>query len=108
MPCANASIMRFLNREPRGCAAITCSRCPSVNSEYARPRTSISTPAVTSATSGFLCCGMPGVVQRDGVPDDLDILLGDTPPAEKVSRGIGAVDLEPFGLAAVIGHQAHV
>src|SRR5260370_7470155 len=79
MPCANASIMRFLKREPRGCAAITCSRCSSVNAEYARPRTSISTPAITSAT----------------------------PPAEKVSRGIGAVDLEPLGLAAVIVHEPH-
>jgi hypothetical protein len=51
-----------------------------VNAEYARPKDVYSTPAVTSAT----------------------------PPAEKVSRGIGAVDLEPLGLAAVIVHEADV
>ncbi len=28
------------------------------------PRTSYSTPAVTSATSGSMCAGMPGVVCR--------------------------------------------
>ena len=98
-----------LKRPERGCARTTASRSASVNSENAMPSTSISTPAVTSATTGCMCCGMPGVVcSAIAVQTVVDVALGDAVAAQEVAGGIGAVDLEALIGAGVLLGQAHV
>src|ERR1700741_2043268 len=49
-----------VKRAERGCAWTMASRSASVNSENAMPSTCISAPAVTSAMTGCMNCGMPG------------------------------------------------
>ena len=73
------------------------------------PSTSISTPAVTRATTGCMCTGMPGVVcSAIAVQTRSMSRRRDVVGLQEVARGVGAVDLEALGPAAVPGCQAHV
>src|ERR1700730_13525138 len=98
-----------LKRLGRGCAGTTASRSASVNSEKAMPSTSISTPAVTSAMTGCMCCGMPGVVCSAIAVHTVSMSCGAMPwPRSKVSRGVGAVYFEALMLARVLRGKTHV
>jgi hypothetical protein len=58
------------------------------------PRTSISTPALTSATTAFLCSEMPGVVCSAIASHHFDRRLRHPILSEKVARRIRAIHLE--------------
>lgn len=49
-----------------------------------------------------------GGVQSDRRPDRIDVVLANTATAEKVTGGVGAVDLEALMGAAVPRSQTHV
>jgi hypothetical protein len=65
-------------------------------------RTSYSTPAVTRATSGTLCSGIPGVVwSGDRVPHGPQRIAARAVLAQEVTCSVGAVDLKAVVLAAM-------
>src|SRR6266404_413350 len=72
------------------------------------PSTSISTPAVTSAITGRMCGGMPGVVCSAIAVHRVDILLRYPVATQEVARGVRAVHLEALVGAAVPMRQPHV
>src|ERR1700724_1302930 len=47
-------------------------------------------------------------VKRDRIPDHVNRLARDLVLEQELSRRVGAVDLEPFGSAAVSARQANV
>ena len=63
IPSLKATRMLFLN-SGRGNASTTACRCVRSISSRCRPRTSVSTPAVTKAISGDSAVGIAGVVWR--------------------------------------------
>ena len=71
-------------------------------------KTSTSTPAVNSATTGSCVWNARRRVQCDRRPRRVDIRLGDPVPFQKIPRRIRAVDLEAFIVAAMGLGQTHV
>src|SRR5580692_4097615 len=79
-------MMSSLKWGVRGCACTTASRSASLYAAYLSPSTSISTPAVTSATTGCMCCGMPGVVCSAIAVHTVSISCCDIPCPRRKSR----------------------